>query len=139
MDCRLFQNRYIIDVEKVRSKSYSGIINENGFPQIAVDYLWKMCNMNHSNGQVKMVPAESSALYKDVPQPIRKGGIIGEGNCRRFQRSTHLDTETRYHKLTTTMNGYLKIGDKIYDTEPEVKKCFDEMKYLVRLNVSKMP
>ena len=139
MDCKLFKNRHIIDKEKVMIKSYTGIINKNGFPQIAVNYSWKMCNANQADEQIKLLPAESSAFYKDVPQQIKKAGIIRKGKCRKFQRSTFIDTETRYHKLTTTMHGYPKIGDKIYDTEPEVTKCSDTMNYLVRLNVSENP
>mmetsp|Transcript_19220 Transcript_19220/g.29140 ORF Transcript_19220/g.29140 Transcript_19220/m.29140 type:complete len:143 (-) Transcript_19220:1415-1843(-) len=86
MDCKLFKNRHIIDKEKVMIKSYTGIINKNGFPQIAVNYSWKMCNANQADEQIKLLPAESSAFYKDVPQQIKKSRYYPERKMQKVPK-----------------------------------------------------
>lgn len=126
-------------MDKVAKRTYSGTLNENGYPMINVKYQWKMCNYNESDSgteQVKMVPARSSALNKGVPQPINKNGFINQGKCRKFETTARINSETRFHKISTTMSGFIKIGDVIYDSEPEIRKCFDRQVYSIRIRVS---
>lgn len=137
LPCREFQSMHTIDMEKVRSNAYSENTNAKGFPLIKVKYLWKMCNTNiPSNESVLMDPTQSYAKIKSVAQPINKGGTIKQGKCRKFEIQTLIDSEVRYHKLETKMMGYLKIGQKVYNAEPEIRKCEDKVKYQVRLKYS---
>ena len=134
-------NTHIIDKDKVAKRTYSGTINENGYPRIKVNYLWKICNNNESESgmeQVKIVPSESSALNKAVPQPINNEGFINEGKCRKFETTARINTETRFHRISTKMIGFLKIGDTIYDSEPDIRKCIDEEIYRIRVRVSSL-
>ena len=126
-------------MDKVAKRTYSGSINKNGYPRIKVNYKWKMCNNNESESgmeQVKLVPSESSALNKAVSQPINKGGVINEGKCRKFETMARINTERRSHRISTKISGFLKIGDTIYDSEPDIRKCSDEEIYRIRVRVS---
>jgi len=138
LDCRKFTGVYDIDIEKVENRTYSGVINENGYPQINVQYKWQMCNLNSNpNEDVQISSQTSYAKLEQEEQLINKSGHISQGNCRTHKISTFMDTEVRYHKLSTYMEGFLKIGDKIYDTEPNDKVvCQDYNFYRTRIRRS---
>lgn len=97
-----------------------------------------MCNLNrNSNEFVKISSQESYAKLEHEKQPINKSGHIGQGKCRTYKISSQMDTEVRYHTLSTFVKGFLMIDDKIYNTEPNDNVvCKDYKFYRTRVRRS---
>ncbi len=137
MDCIEFAERYSIDRQKAADGSYSGVINENGYPQIRVRYKWSMCNMNEKAiEKVTLIPEKSSASLMGKQEPINKEGVLKPGLCRKHKIVTRIDTEVRDHNISTEMSALLTIGGKIYKSDSLPVTCEDSKMYKTILKVS---
>uniref|UniRef100_A0A7S3V649 Uncharacterized protein n=1 Tax=Chaetoceros debilis TaxID=122233 RepID=A0A7S3V649_9STRA len=131
LSCKELEYNYKIDMQKVMEKTYSGKINDNGYPQINVRYEWEMCNMNkRSNEKVELNRRKTFARLGDADQPIIVTGKIDQGDCRTYELSTSINTEDRYHTSLTQMKGLLLVEGK-----RKKRKCLDYMYSSTRLQV----
>uniref|UniRef100_A0A7S3V5Y9 Uncharacterized protein n=1 Tax=Chaetoceros debilis TaxID=122233 RepID=A0A7S3V5Y9_9STRA len=132
LSCKELEYNYKIDMQKVMEKTYSGKINDNGYPQINVRYEWEMCNMNkRSNEKVELNRRKTFARLGDADQPIIVTGKIDQGDCRTYELSTSINTEDRYHTSLTQMKGLLLVEGK-----RKKRKCLDYMYSSTRLQYS---
>lgn len=115
MDCQTFADEIEIlkqGTDDERKELYGGgFLADNNFPNIEVEYSAKICNDNQGqsgDGKIKLQPAGTKFLIDNVPATeLNNSGKMNLGKCRSATVMAKLDTNKRYHKASTSLQGFL--------------------------------
>lgn len=118
-----------------RNGSYSGY-NIDGYPQIKVEYKYKICNNNDTeNKRIRLIRDNTFSMLDGVELEglNNKGLMKGDGSCRKNTWLTRIDTRNRYHSAVAQVDGFLFKGGKLFDgKDHSLVKCYANEKHTTR-------
>jgi len=120
------------------TNGYNSHVNANGYPQIAVEYKWKMWNRNDID-RIQLNPSKVKMSLDDTEVDVLdKGGYMIAGEYRSGTLISYLDTEKPVTKMTASMVGYLERGDTVLDGKDgrDLVKCESKKRYNFNVEAS---
>jgi len=129
--CKEFETNYKIE----RNGSLSGY-NIDGYPQIKVEYKYKICNDNDEmKKKIRLTKSETFSMVDDEKvDGLNDGGNMEGGKCRNNVVTTRIDSGTRIHSATAQISGFLFKGGKLFDgNQNPLVQCLANTKYQSRL------
>lgn len=129
--CKEFETNYKIE----RNGSLSGY-NIDGYPQIKVEYKYKICNDNDEmKKKIRLTKSETFSMVDDEKvDGLNNGGNMEGGKCRNNVVTTRIDSGTRIHSATAQISGFLFKGGKLFDgNQNPLVQCLANTKYQSRL------